>query len=165
MNCSCIQKGTPTKSSELVEVVETSSSRLSRLRTTIEEVVGGTIEFEETRFTLTAFKVNQPRKRADWFTRIMSPGTWVDAVRVKLFYIVKSEDIHWHALRHLNNSLMLEDEGVDVKTRMDRLGHTQDRVNIIYSHAGDQAQLAASEAVWQKLKPAESELKQKPAVP
>ena len=32
-------------------------------------------------------------------------------------------------------------EGVDVKTRMDRLGHTHDRVNI-YSHAGDQAQLA-----------------------
>jgi hypothetical protein len=39
---------------------------------------------------------------------------------------------------------------------MDRLGHTHDRVNIIYSHAGDKAQLAASEAVWQKLKTAES---------
>ena len=48
-------------------------------------------------------------------------------------------ELHWHALRHLNNSLMLN-EGVDVKTRMDRLGHMQDRVNIIYSHAGDQAQ-------------------------
>jgi integrase len=71
-------------------------------------------------------------------------------------------EIHWHALRHLNNSLMLN-EGVDVKTRMDRLGHAHDRVNIIYSHAGDQAQLAASEAVWQKLKTAESELKQEPA--
>jgi integrase len=72
-------------------------------------------------------------------------------------------ELHWHALRHLNNSLMLN-EGVDVKTRMDRLGHAHDRVNIIYSHAGDQAQLAASQAVWQKLKTAESELKQKPAV-
>jgi len=65
-------------------------------------------------------------------------------------------DLHWHALRHLNNSLMLN-EGVDMKTRMDRLGHTTDRVNIIYSHAGDQAQLAASEAVWQKLKAAGSQ--------
>ena len=58
-----------------------------------------------------------------------------------------------HALRHFNNSLMLN-EGVDMKTRMDRLGHTHDRVNLIYSHAGDQAQLAASEVVWQKLKAA-----------
>ena len=64
-------------------------------------------------------------------------------------------ELHWHALRHLNNSLMLN-EGVDMKTRMDRLGHTHDRVNIIYSHAGDQAQLAASEVVWQKLKAAGS---------
>ena len=47
-------------------------------------------------------------------------------------------------------------EGVDMKTRMDRLGHAHDRTNIIYSHAGDQAQLAASEAVWQTLKTAES---------
>jgi hypothetical protein len=30
-------------------------------------------------------------------------------------------------------------------------------VNIIYSHAGDQAQLAASQAVWQKLKAAGSQ--------
>jgi integrase len=69
-------------------------------------------------------------------------------------------ELHCHALRHLNNSLMLN-EGVDVKTRMDRLGHATDRVNIIYSHAGDQAQLAASEAVWQKLKTAESQIQQK----
>jgi len=73
-------------------------------------------------------------------------------------------ELHWHALRHLNNSLMLN-EGVDVRTRMDRLGHTHGRVNIIYSHAGDQAQLAASEAVWQKLKTVESERKHEPAVP
>ena len=73
-------------------------------------------------------------------------------------------ELHWHALRHLNNSLILN-EGVDVKTHMDRLGHTHDRVNIIYSHSGDQAQLAASEAVWQKLKTAESEIKQEPAAP
>ena len=72
-------------------------------------------------------------------------------------------ELHWHALRHLNNSLMLN-EGVDVKTRMDRLGHTHDRVNIIYSHAGDQAQKAASEAVWQTLKTAEAEYRRQAAV-
>jgi integrase len=72
-------------------------------------------------------------------------------------------ELHWHALRHLNNSLMLN-EGVDVKTRMDRLGHTQDRVNIIYSHAGDKAQKAASEAVWQTLKTAESEYRRQTVV-
>ena len=55
-------------------------------------------------------------------------------------------------------------EGADVKSRMDRLGHTHDRVNLIYSHARDPAQLAASEAVWQKLKTAGSEIKQKPGV-
>jgi hypothetical protein len=48
-------------------------------------------------------------------------------------------------------------EGVDVKTRMDRLGHTQDRVNMIYSHARDAAQRAASDAVWQQLKTPQSE--------
>ena len=71
-------------------------------------------------------------------------------------------ELHWHALRHLNNSLMLN-EGVDVKTRMDRRGHTQDQVNIIYSHAGGQAQKAASDAVWQTLKTAESEYRRQTA--
>jgi len=65
-------------------------------------------------------------------------------------------ELHWHALRNLNNSLMLN-EGVDMKTRIDRLGHTTDRVNIIYSHAGDHAQLAASQAVWQKVRAAGSQ--------
>ncbi|MGO8736444.1 MAG: site-specific integrase [Terriglobia bacterium] len=65
-------------------------------------------------------------------------------------------ELHLSALRHLNNSIMLN-EGVDMKTRMERLGHTHERVNIIYSHVGDQAQIAASEAVWQTLKTAESE--------
>jgi len=40
------------------------------------------------------------------------------------------QGVHWHAPRHLNNSLMLN-EGVDVATRMDRLGHVTDRVNLI----------------------------------
>ncbi len=53
--------------------------------------------------------------------------------------------IHWHALRHLNNSVMLN-EVVDVKTRMDRLGHVSENTNMIYSHIGDATQLAASDA-------------------
>ena len=65
--------------------------------------------------------------------------------------------IHWHALRHLNNSLMMN-EGVDVATRMDRLGHVTDRVNLIYSHAGDAAQMAASEAIERKLEAARQQL-------
>jgi hypothetical protein len=55
-------------------------------------------------------------------------------------------------------------EGMDVKTRMDRLGHTQNRVNIIYSHAGDKAQNAASEAAWQTFKTAEAEYRRQAAV-
>jgi integrase len=70
------------------------------------------------------------------------------------------QGVHWHALRHLNNSLMMN-EGVDVATRMDRLGHVTDRVNLIYSHAGDQAQLAASEAIERKLEAAREELEKK----
>jgi integrase len=69
------------------------------------------------------------------------------------------QGIHWHALRHFNNSLMLA-EGVDVKTRMDRLGHVNDRVNIIYSHANDEAQMQASELIWQNLKPGVSQPQQ-----
>ena len=62
------------------------------------------------------------------------------------------DEVHWHALRRLNNTIML-DENVDIATRKDRLGHTTDRVNLIYSHAGDQAQVAASEAIEKRLRP------------
>jgi integrase len=72
-------------------------------------------------------------------------------------------ELHWHALRHLINSLMLN-EGVDVKTRMDRLGHTEDRVNMIYSHPGDEAQKAASKVIWQTLEAAESKRNQQSVV-
>ncbi len=44
-------------------------------------------------------------------------------------------------------------EGVDVKTRMDRLGHVSDKTNLIYSHVGDAAQLAASTAIDRCLEP------------
>jgi integrase len=70
------------------------------------------------------------------------------------------EGIHWQALRHLNNSLMLN-EGVDVATRMDRLGHVSDRVNLIYSHSEDQAQLAASQAIERRLDAARADLQEK----
>ena len=87
---------------------------------------------------------------------------WLMAKHIKpLARKIGNPELHWHALRHLNNSLMLN-EGVDMKTRMDRLGHTHDRVNIIYSHACDQAQLEASEVVWQKLKAAGSERNHQP---
>ena len=52
-------------------------------------------------------------------------------------------------------------EGVDVKTRMDRLGHVNDRVNIIHSHANDEAQMQASELIWQNLMAAGLQLKQR----
>ena len=49
---------------------------------------------------------------------------------------------------------------VFIKLHLGLLGN--DHVNIIYSHPGDQAQLAASEAVWQKVKEAESKRNQQP---
>ena len=71
--------------------------------------------------------------------------------------------VHWHALRHLNNTIML-DENVDIATRKDRLGHTTDRVNLIYSHAGDRAQLAASEAIEKRLEAAQEEVQKRLSV-
>ena len=56
--------------------------------------------------------------------------------------------IHWHAFRHLNNRIML-DEGVDVKTRMDRMGHVSERVNLIYTFVEDMAQRDAAKLIWQ----------------
>ena len=67
---------------------------------------------------------------------------------------------HWHALRHLNNSLMLN-EGVDVATRMDRLGHVSDQVNLIYSRSEDRSEMAASEAIERRLDAARATLQEK----
>ena len=61
---------------------------------------------------------------------------------------------------HLNNSVMLN-EGLDVKTRMDRLGHVSENTNMIYFHVGNAAQLAASDAIGQRLKVARKELEEK----
>jgi len=71
--------------------------------------------------------------------------------------------VHWHALRHLNNTIML-DENVDIATRKDRLGHTTDHVNLIYSHAGDRAQLAASEAIEKRLEAVQEEVQKRLSV-
>jgi len=71
--------------------------------------------------------------------------------------------VHWHALRHLNNTIML-DENVDIATRKDRLGHTTDDVNLIYSHAGDKAQLAASEAIEKRLEAVQEEVQKRLSV-
>ena len=71
--------------------------------------------------------------------------------------------VHWHALRHLNNTIML-DENVDIATRKDRLGHTTDRVNLIYSHAGDRAQLAASEAIEKRFEAVQEEVQKRLSV-
>jgi integrase len=65
--------------------------------------------------------------------------------------------VHWHALRHLSNSLLLND-GVDVGVRQDRLGHTISGVNLIYSHLNDQSQLSAAEQIAKQLAAAEARL-------
>ena len=57
-------------------------------------------------------------------------------------------------IKWVNRLMPRPDAGVDAKTRMDRLGHVNDRVNMIYSHTGDKAQRAASQLVFQKLKSA-----------
>jgi len=71
--------------------------------------------------------------------------------------------VHWHALRHLNNTIML-DENVDIATRKDRLGHTTDRVNLIYSHSGDRTQLVASEAIEKRLEAVQEEIQKRLSV-
>jgi hypothetical protein len=53
------------------------------------------------------------------------------------------------------------DENVDIATRKDRLGHTTDHVNLIYSHAGGQAQAAASETIEKRLKAAREEVQKR----
>jgi hypothetical protein len=52
-------------------------------------------------------------------------------------------------------------ERVDVATRMDRLGHVSDRVNLIYSYSEDQSQIADSEAIERRLDAARRGLQEK----
>jgi integrase len=73
-------------------------------------------------------------------------------------------EIHWHALRHWNNSAMLN-SGVDPAVRMKRVGHASVTTNLIYSHADDNLQRAASDAIWQRLQSAKQRLQQQKAEP
>jgi site-specific recombinase XerC len=66
-------------------------------------------------------------------------------------------EVHWHALRHWNNSAMLN-SGIDPTVRMMRVGHSSVRTNMIYSHADLALQKAASDAIWQRLQAAKQEL-------
>jgi len=52
-------------------------------------------------------------------------------------------------------------EGVGIATRMDRLGHVSDQVNLIYSHSEDQDQVAASQAIERSLDVARRKLQEK----
>ena len=58
-------------------------------------------------------------------------------------------EVHWHALRHWNNSAMLN-SGIDPAVRMKRVGHGSERTNLIYSHPEMALQKAASDAIWQR---------------
>ena len=63
----------------------------------------------------------------------------------------------WHPVRHMNNSIML-DSNVDIATRRQRLGHTTDEVNLLYSHAGNATQAAASELIQKRLEEAQEKV-------
>ena len=69
-------------------------------------------------------------------------------------------EVHWHALRHWNNSAMLN-AGIDPAVRMKRVGHASVKTNMIYSHADTILQKAASDAIWQRLQAAKQELERK----
>jgi len=68
-------------------------------------------------------KRNRPLD-AGWFmTKVIKP------IAEKLGF----PDIHWHALRHWNNSAMLN-SGIDPAVRMQRVGHSSVKANMIYSY-------------------------------
>jgi hypothetical protein len=53
--------------------------------------------------------------------------------------------------------------GVDPAVRMQRVGHSSVKTNMIYSHADLALQKAASEAIWQRLQTAKQVLGEKKA--
>jgi len=91
--------------------------------------------------------------QAGWFMRKV-----IKPIATKLGF----PEIHWHALRHWNNSAMLN-AGVDPAVRMKRVGHTNIRTNLIYSHSDLALQRSASDAVWQRLEAAKQELEKQKA--
>jgi integrase len=92
-------------------------------------------------------KRNRPMD-AGWFMRKV-----IKPIAAKLGF----PDVHWHALRHWNNSAMLN-SGIDPTVRMRRVGHSSVRTNMIYSHADLALPKAASDAIWQRLQAAKQEL-------
>ena len=99
-------------------------------------------------------KRNSPIDTGWFMTEVIKP------IAAKLGF----PEIHWHALRHWNNSAMLN-SGIDPAVRMKRVGHVSVRTNLIYSHADDTLQRAASEAIWQRLQLAKQRLQQQKAEP
>jgi len=99
-------------------------------------------------------KRNRPIDTGWFMTEVIKP------IAAKLGF----PEIHWHALRHWNNSAMLN-SGIDPAVRMKRVGHVSVRTNLIYSHADDTLQRAASEAIWQRLQLAKQRLQQQKAEP
>jgi site-specific recombinase XerD len=73
---------------------------------------------------------------------------------------LKFPDVHWHALRHWNNSAMLS-AGIDPAVRMKRIGHSSVKTNMIYSYADMVLQKAAPHGIWQRLQAAKQELERK----
>jgi integrase len=130
------------------------------------------------RVVLTPNQIDALRKYKEQNYPIAGPNEWVlpgkrgrpiDMNRVMTHHVrpvaqtLGLEGVHWHALRHLNYTIML-DENVDIATRKDRLGHASDDVNLIYSHAGDRAQLAASHAIEKRLEAVQEEVRQRLSV-
>lgn len=68
--------------------------------------------------------------------------------------------IHWHVLRHWNNSAMLKSV-IDPAVRMKRVGHATVRTNLIYSHPDLALQKAASDAIWQRLERVSQEMEKR----
>ncbi len=55
--------------------------------------------------------------------------------------------------------------GIDLAVRMKRVGHASVKTSLIYSHADDNLQKAASEAIWQRAQMATQRLQQQKAEP
>jgi integrase len=90
-------------------------------------------------------------------TRPIATGWFMRKVIKPIAKRLGFPEIHWHALRHWNNSAMLN-SGIDPIVRMQRVGHSSVKTNLIYSHADLALQKAASDAIWKRLQAAKQEL-------
>jgi len=92
--------------------------------------------------------------------RPIDAGWFMSKVIKPIAQRLEFPEIHWHALRHWNNSAMLN-SGIDPSVRMKRVGHSSVKTNLIYSHADLTLQKAASDAIWERLQLAKKELERK----